>query len=39
MQATKGDVMLENDWISPEAILDAMNVGVYVCDRNRKIAY
>jgi PAS domain S-box-containing protein len=31
--------MLKNGSISPEAILDAMNVGVYVCDRNRKIAH
>jgi PAS domain S-box-containing protein len=31
--------MLKNGSITPEAILDAMNVGVYVCDRNRKIAY
>jgi sigma-B regulation protein RsbU (phosphoserine phosphatase) len=36
---TKGDVMTEKDWIAPQAILDAMNVGVYVCDRNRKIAF
>ncbi len=31
--------MLDDNWVSPEAILDAMNVGVYVCDRNRKIIY
>ena len=31
--------MIANDWVSPEAILGAMNVGVYVCDRDRRIAY
>lgn len=31
--------MIVNEWITPEAILDAMNVGVYVCDRDRKIVY
>jgi phosphoserine phosphatase RsbU/P len=39
MHAAKGDVMLDDNWVSPEAILDAMNVGVYVCDRDRKITY
>jgi PAS domain S-box-containing protein len=36
---TKGVLRIGNDWIAPENILDAMNVGVYVCDRKRKIAY
>ena len=31
--------MIENNWVSPEAILGAMNVGVYACDRDRRIAY
>ncbi len=31
--------MIENDWVSPEAILGAMSVGVYVCDRDRRIVY
>ena len=31
--------MIANDWVSPEAILGAMNVGVYVCDRDRRIVY
>jgi len=31
--------MLEKDRVSPEAILGAMNVGVYVCDRDRRIVY
>ena len=30
---------MENDWVSPEAILGAMSVGVYVCDRDRRIVY
>jgi len=31
--------MLENERIAPEKILGAMNVGVYVCERNRRIVY
>lgn len=31
--------MMENISISPEDILSAMSVGVYVCDRNRRIVY
>jgi len=31
--------MIEADWIAPKHILDAMNEGVYVCDRDRRIVY
>lgn len=31
--------MIETDWIAPKHILDAMNDGVYVCDRDRRIVY
>lgn len=32
-------VILEGHPISSDAILDSMNLGVYVCDRDRKIVY
>ena len=32
-------VILEGHPISTDAILDSMNIGVYVCDRDRKIVY